>query len=254
MPCRSSGWRSWGWSPCGSPRTPPWHARWWSSPAASSPSAGWPCRSWCSASTRRWSLPAGLIGVPGVAGAVLCLATVVTYSRTLAAVTVALLGAVVGLLTCVAFSRAVTTAASSALHSRRGRELGTGVGLLLLVLLGPTISITSERAGSWSGAVDRVLPVLAWTPLGLPWAAGGDASPGHLGTALARLLLAVAVLGLVLQWWSRALQRAAENPRDSGGPGAVSSGLGWFGRLPGTPTGAVTARALTYWRRDPRYL
>ena len=200
------------------------------------------------------SLLAGLIGVPGAAGAVLCLATVLTYSRTVAAVPIALLGAVVGLLTCVALSRAVTTAASSVLQSRRGRELGAGVGLLLLVLLGPTISVTSERAGSWSGAVDRVLPVLAWTPLGLPWAAGGDASTGHLGTALLRLLLAAAVLGLVLQWWSRGLQRAAENPRDSGGPGAVSSGLGWFGRLPATPTGAVTARALTYWRRDPRYL
>jgi ABC-2 type transport system permease protein len=34
---------------------------------------------------------------------------------------------------------------------------------------------------------------------------------------------------------------------------ARGRGLGWFGRLPATPLGAVTARCLTYWARDPRY-
>jgi ABC-2 type transport system permease protein len=31
------------------------------------------------------------------------------------------------------------------------------------------------------------------------------------------------------------------------------SGLGWFGRLPATPGGAIAARSLTYWGRDVRY-
>ncbi|BDZ44385.1 hypothetical protein [Naasia aerilata] len=30
-------------------------------------------------------------------------------------------------------------------------------------------------------------------------------------------------------------------------------GLGWFDRLPSTPTGAIAARSATYWWRDPRY-
>src|SRR5690606_1208668 len=30
-------------------------------------------------------------------------------------------------------------------------------------------------------------------------------------------------------------------------------GLGAFARMPGTATGAIAARALTYWVRDPRY-
>ena len=29
--------------------------------------------------------------------------------------------------------------------------------------------------------------------------------------------------------------------------------MGLFSLLPATPTGAVTARSLTYWLRDPRY-
>jgi ABC-2 type transport system permease protein len=31
------------------------------------------------------------------------------------------------------------------------------------------------------------------------------------------------------------------------------AGLGWFDRMPGTPTGAVAARSITYWIRDARY-
>ncbi len=39
----------------------------------------------------------------------------------------------------------------------------------------------------------------------------------------------------------------------SGRGGAHGRGLGAFGWFPGTPIGAVAARSLTYWRRDPRY-
>ena len=31
------------------------------------------------------------------------------------------------------------------------------------------------------------------------------------------------------------------------------AGLGWFGRMPGTPAGAIAARSITYWLRDARY-
>ena len=200
------------------------------------------------------NLLAGVVGVPGAAAAVLALATVVTFSRSPGAVVLALVGAVVALLTCVALSRAVATAAAALLRSRRGKEVATVVGMLVVVSLGPAVSVTSEHAESFSAMVRVLVPVVSWTPLGLPWAVGGDASVGAWGTATVRLVLALGVLAAVLAAWSRALQRAAENPREGGGPGAVGSGLGWFARVPATPTGAVAARALTYWRRDPRYL
>ena len=199
------------------------------------------------------NLLAGVVGVPGVAAALLALATVVTFSRSPAAVVLALVGAVVALLTCVAFSRAVATAASGLLRSRRGKEVATVVGMLVMVALGPTLSLTSQNAHSLSGLAQVLLPLVSWSPFGLPWAVGADASVGAWGTAAIRLVLAVAVLVAVLAAWSRALQRAAEDPRESGA-GSVGSGLGWFARVPATPTGAVAARALSYWRRDPRYL
>lgn len=53
--------------------------------------------------------------------------------------------------------------------------------------------------------------------------------------------------------WRWALARAMET-LPSSSPAAVSkTGLGWFARFSDTPAGAVAARALTYWIRDPRY-
>jgi ABC-2 type transport system permease protein len=53
--------------------------------------------------------------------------------------------------------------------------------------------------------------------------------------------------------WRWALTRALERPTPPAAVKATRGGLGMFGRFPGTPWGAVAARALTYWMRDPRY-
>ena len=69
---------------------------------------------------------------------------------------------------------------------------------------------------------------------------------------LAAKLGVAATLAVAVLVWDRSLARALVDP-----PHDVASrrqrGLGWFGRMPGTPLGAVLARCLTYWIRDPRY-
>ncbi len=65
-----------------------------------------------------------------------------------------------------------------------------------------------------------------------------------------RLVASLAGLALV---WDRALARALVHPvshilGERGGQRAR-----WFGRVPPGPWGAILARSLTYWRRDPRY-
>lgn len=199
------------------------------------------------------TLLAGLAGLPGLAALVLGLGTVVTFSRSVPAVLLALAGAVVGVLTCVALSRLVTTAASAVLKSRRGSEVAAAVTGILLVGMGPLVSLGSDRVRSLGAVTRTVVPVLAWTPLALPWAVGADAARGAWASSAVRLALATGVLLLVLRAWAGALQRATESPRDTGTSSAVSTGPGWFARLPGTTAGAVAARSLTYWRRDPRY-
>ena len=94
--------------------------------------------------------------------------------------------------------------------------------------------------------------MLSWTPLGAAWAVPGDVADGQWATAAARFGIAVATLLVVVVVWDRAFAHALVNPAHE----KVSTrghGLGWFDRLPATPLGAVTARCLTYWARDPRY-
>lgn len=200
-------------------------------------------------------LVAALVGVPAFVTAVIALATVVTWSFSAPAALVAAVSAVVGLLTCVALSRAVTTAASSLLRTRRVKELGGA----LVGVAGLTVAILAPRLTDGGLITRRLLTdtarVLGWTPLGLAWTAPADVAEGAVGTGLLRLLLACVFLVLVLLAWEPALRRAMEDPRGvAPGRGVSHHGLGWFARMPASPAGAVAARAVTYWRRDPRYL
>jgi ABC-2 type transport system permease protein len=204
-------------------------------------------------------LLSSLVSVPAVVTTVLGLATVITWSRSVLAALVAPLAAVVGVLTCVAISRVTSTAFSALTRSRRGKEV---VSLLVLVLsLGVGVTSSSIMANlSAPGRLAHVANVLGWTPLGLAWSVPADVVDGQIGLGLVRLALAIVVLAFALAAWDSLLRDALENPRATPGGGTAThaatrdTGLGWFGRLPATPTGAVAARSITSWRRDPRYV
>ena len=194
-----------------------------------------------------------LVGIPAAVTAILGLGTVITWSRSVLAVLVAPVAAAVAVLTCVALSRVTATAFSAMSRSRRGRE--TASVLLVLVLVGLLAAQSSIMKGVFvPGLLKHVADVLGWTPLGLAWAAPADIVDGAIGSGLLRLALAVVFLVVALMAWDFLLRGALENPRATSGGQVRNTGLGLFGRLPGTPTGAVAARSLTVWRRDPRYL
>ncbi len=200
-------------------------------------------------------LLSSLVSVPAAVTAILAFATVITWSRSVLAMLVAPVAAVVAVLTCVALSRVTSTAFSAVLsRNRRGKE---AVSLVMLVLAVGFAVASSSIIGRLSvpGVLARLADVLGWTPLGLAWSAPADIVDGAIVPGLLRLVLAVVFLVLALLAWDSLLRRALENPRaTSGGSAASDTGLGWFGRLPATPTGAVAARSMTLWRRDPRYL
>ncbi|WP_432548589.1 hypothetical protein [Kineococcus sp. SYSU DK004] len=204
-------------------------------------------------------LLAGLIGGPGVVTLLLALTTAVTWGTSPGAVLVALVAALLATLTCVAASRATTTAAAGVLRSRRTRDVLLVVGGLLLISTGPGINVLIARAGDLAALAGAVVDVVAWTPLGYPWAAGADAAQGRWGTALLRLLLAAATLALLLLGWGAALGAAGGGPTGgSSRAAAATAGRGLadrlVARLPAVPAVAVAHRCLVYWRRDPRYL
>ena len=200
-------------------------------------------------------LLSSLVSVPAAVTAILGLATVITWSRSLLALVVAPVAAVVAVLTCVALSRVTSTASFAMSRRRRGKE-----ALLLLMLLSPlgigvAISSIMQNVSS-PGVLPHLADVLGWTPLGLAWSAPADFVDGAIGSGLLRLALALVFLVVALVAWDSLLRGALENPRATAGAASTTrdTGLGWFGWLPATPTGAVAARSMISWQRDPRYV
>lgn len=196
---------------------------------------------------------AGFIGIPGLATLLAALSTVGTWWRSVPAGAGALLGAIMGALTCVVLSKVVTTATAGLASSRRFKDASSIIVFIPLVLLGPIMAGIIDGV---RGSADY-LPVLArtvsWTPLGAAWSLGGDLESGNVGAAGLKFLIAAATIAALLLCWHFLLQRALVTPPFSGGSARKGGKLGLFGLLPATPSGAVAARALIYWMKDPRY-
>jgi len=195
----------------------------------------------------------GLIGIPGVATTLVALATVVTWSRDVFSALAALVGACLGVMTCVVLAKVVTTATASLAASRRFKDISALAFMVPLVLLGPIVAGVGRSVSASAGFLPEFARTLAWTPLGAPWALGGDVASGRAAEAVVKLLVAVAVLGLLAWCWKLLLERALVTPPYAGAGKRRGGRLGLFGVLPATPAGAVMARSLTYWIRDPRY-
>jgi ABC-2 type transport system permease protein len=200
-------------------------------------------------------LVSSLVSVPAAVTAILGFATVITWSRSVLAVGVALVAAVVAVLTCVALSRMTSTAFSAMSRNRRTRESVPVLMALVAVSLWVGGALTMERLSA-PGLLSRIADVLGWTPLGLAWSAPADIVDGSVVSGLLRLTLAVMVLLVAVFAWESLLWGALVNPRGTSGAPSVprDEGLGWFGRMPASPTGAVAARSIVSWRRDPRYV
>jgi ABC-2 type transport system permease protein len=199
-------------------------------------------------------LLAGLIGIPSIVLAVCSAATVVTWSQNAGTVLLALVSAAVVVLTCVLASRVTTAIAHSLLSTRRSREAGGVIGILLLVLVAPVLLllVTVDWNRDGLGTLARFAGWLSWTPLGAAWSAPGLAAQGDWGGALLQLLVAVATLGVLWLVWVALVARVISSPEREARSKAYH-GLGWFDRLPGGPTAAIAARSMTYWGRDARY-
>ncbi|MFP3713027.1 hypothetical protein [Puerhibacterium sp. TATVAM-FAB25] len=202
----------------------------------------------------------GVVSVPGIATALAVLGVTLAWWRSPLTLVAAAVGAVGALALCVVGSRALTTLLAPLLESRRSREVLTVAAFVPIMLAGPAIGWFSRRLGDGATDADAVralltdlADVVGWTPLGAPWGVPAAVQDGDWGAAAGRLAVLLATLALAWWVWDRALARTLETPAEGGAKGARGKGLGWFDRVPATPTGAVAARAATYWLRDPRY-
>ncbi|MCM6764165.1 ABC transporter permease [Rathayibacter sp. ZW T2_19] len=191
---------------------------------------------------------AGLISVPVLALLVVAVALVPLFSD---AGVLAVLGPLLGVATALLCARIGLAASSALVPSRTARELLAILGLVLLLTV-PAVMIAVTGL-DWGGAGVRALgsvaATLGVTPFGAAWAIAPAAVAGDpVGPLLVAL---VTLAALALLWWLLVRLLVDRPERTHRPPRGLR--LGWFDVLGGSPTGAVAARSITYWVRDPRY-
>lgn len=196
-----------------------------------------------------------VIGIPGVASILITIAWVTSWRASGIALIFAIPCALLGLLLAFTGSRAVTALSASFNKQRRAGEIISIVLLGLVVLLGPLIAMIGQGIERVWEQLPTWAEYLAWSPLGAVWTIPADVAEGQWVAALARLAIGLATLVVLVVVWRAALRRAlSDATADAARSSSKSvSGVGLFGRLPATGWGAVMARCLTYWFKDPRY-
>ncbi len=195
----------------------------------------------------------GLLGVPGIVTTLVTFATGLLWWQTPLIAVVAVVCGLIGAVTCIVGSRMLAALTARMSSGRRAREAKTVFVLIPLMLLGPAILGISSLFREFSDIFPTIANVVAWTPMGAIWAVPGDLALGNFGQAVIHFVIGIATLIGATFVWRWALDRALEQPAHSTASSGAKHGLGFFGVFPGTPSGAIAARALTYWIRDPRY-
>jgi ABC-2 type transport system permease protein len=170
-------------------------------------------------------------------------------------VLVAFIAVVLQVLFCIVLARFAITSLARLLRSRRGKDLAifliipVGITLELLIQVLPRAAASGSLSPASFAGVDSWL---RWLPPGLAAHAIQDASTGHLGDALMRLVLLVAVIAVLGVLWVRTLAQALVTADTTTGSSRVRNAalpLARYGLR-----GAVAARFLKYQHRDPASL
>jgi ABC-2 type transport system permease protein len=161
---------------------------------------------------------------------------------------------------CLVGSRALLTALSRWLRSRRARDLT----IVLMSVLALAINLAIQGGGrllrrAGQDDLEALRPlgrVVGWLPPGMAARAVVDAGQGRLLAATGELLAAAAVVLLLGWWWWRSLDRVlttAEPPARARAraPAGLFPRLVWR-LLPTDQRGAVAAKELRYLARHPR--
>lgn len=202
-------------------------------------------------------LAAAFLGLGGIWTVCAAAGYLVAWSQSPITLAAALVGAVLGCLGCVLLARVAALAFSSALASRRHQDLAAlvlGVGSIAIGLVAQTMGRWAEQ-DALVESLHGTGRAMAWTPFGWAWALPWDAAAGRWGQFAVRALASVALVAGLLVAWRVFLDRALVSPLEGGGGGEKVTDHSVIDRLvPSTPAGAVAARSLRYWRRDPRHV
>jgi ABC-2 type transport system permease protein len=166
-------------------------------------------------------------------------------------VLIALVAVLLQVLFCITLARVVTTGLAGMLRSRRGKDFAALLVIPIFAVYEGFIQIVPKLTGEGAltaasfGGVDHWL---RWTPPGLAVHAIRDASTGHAGTALLRLVLLTGIIVALGAAWILSLNRAMVTT-DTSTQSAVRGSALPFARY--GLRGTVAARFWLYQRREP---
>ncbi|WP_223587053.1 hypothetical protein [Microbacterium sp. OVT16B] len=198
---------------------------------------------------------AGATTIGGIGTAIALVLMLLGWSVNAFALIAGLITIPLALATCVLGARVISGLLAGWLARRRTRDLVVTLGVLLAASSGLLINLAlsafrqmGDVGSAFSGAADA----LAWTPLAAVFGVPAALVDGDIGTAGLRMLIALTTV--VVFWFAARALLAARlvAPIQGSGGGRVRSGGLVDRMLPATAVGAIAARTLRYFRRDPR--
>ncbi|MCF3965210.1 transporter [Streptomyces fuscigenes] len=203
-------------------------------------------------------LAASLVGMGPLFALCLLTGAALAAAHGALAFVVAAVAVVLALLTCVALARAIATANTRLLTSRRGRDMAVLSGLVIAVGI-QLVNFWVQRLGASSGlaSLDPTVAVVRWIPPASAIGAVASASEGAYGRMAVQLVLALALLAGLVAAWQRSLVKLMTAPDSSTIAAAAPKRRGrrTAGRRPLLPEGRTSTamlRTLRYVLRDPK--
>ncbi len=198
---------------------------------------------------------AGATTIGGIGTTLALVLMLLGWSTGVFPILAALLMIPIALLTCVLGARVVSGLLAGWLARRRTRDLVLTLGVVLLASSGLILNVGLQaltRVHDVGGAFATLADIAAWTPVAAVFGVPASIAQGDLAAAGLRLLIAVATV--VVFWLAarRMLDARLVSPIQSSGGGRVRSGGVLDRILPSGAVGAIAARTLRYFRRDPR--
>ncbi|MBT1175109.1 ABC transporter permease [Bifidobacterium sp. LC6] len=204
-------------------------------------------------------LLSGMCGLPAITGMLTLMAWTLAYRHMGAAVIItSLISAVFAVFTIVSLSKLLLSLLSTLITSKRGKAMFyivTVLGFVVLCQL-PNIIVNSDAlrnvtAAQRGAGLLAVANAASWTPFGAAFQLPFDAARADLLAMVGR----VAVLALTWMVCFAGSTWCLRHERKVAGAASRTvtfAGLGAFRHMPDSISGAVSARLVTYLKRDPR--
>jgi ABC-2 type transport system permease protein len=209
----------------------------------------------------RGLLVAALVGIAPIATAIGLSGAIIGLARDVGTAALIALAVAGTLLFCVVASRAAISLLAPLLRSRRGRDLLVMI-FTLVAVVPQSFRLFNARTSEQSvrHAFAEVAHRVRFTPFGIGGFAASEAGRGHIQASVLALLVLFALVAVAIAVWAVAIPRAltatdiAGNTEHADRRRARTPSLfpRFSGFLPRNRAGAVAAKELRYYVRDPR--